>query len=237
MSVGSTARRIANAGAIALPVLGCCFLAWRYVELRRVTVLQARSMEALQGGALKQGSGTGGEGGIALVSGKANAEGAGFRLVRSAVLKNPRAASNGCLLELLRLHAAELPDLDASRRFLTILTFPEDCVGCLREAPAWQRYWDEGRGRGVHVIGVMGGLAPEAARQVAAQMGLRFPVYADPERRLGALCSIEAGPFKIVQDSGANVLFAGASFAFEQPQRDEAKGFQSLFRLGVRQYF
>ena len=72
------------------------------------------------------------------------------------------------------------------------------CPPCRAEMPDLQRLWQRYRDRGVTVVGVNEGESPQRAREFAASLGIRFPIWIDERQEYGRVYAALGMPTTVV---------------------------------------
>jgi peroxiredoxin len=103
------------------------------------------------------------------------------------------------------------------------------CGPCRQEMPHLNRLYDKYRASGFTLLGVNIDDDARAAADVAAKLGLRFPVLLDTDKKVSRLYDMSAMPATIVIDRDGKVRFIhrgyrdGVEKTYEQQIRDLLK--------------
>ncbi|MDP2004595.1 MAG: TlpA disulfide reductase family protein [Rubrivivax sp.] len=103
------------------------------------------------------------------------------------------------------------------------------CGPCRQEMPHLNRLYDKYRGSGFTLLGVNVDDDPRLAAQVAARMGLKFPVLLDTDKAVVKRYDLGSMPGTVLIDRDGRVRFLhrgyreGMEAAYEQQIRDLVK--------------
>ncbi len=104
---------------------------------------------------------------------------------------------------LSALHEGSEVELDSLRGPMVVNLWASWCAPCVRELPLYQAYSEKYAGK-VDVVGIdFQETRPAAALKLAADSGVQYPLYADPDGKLRAI----GLPKVILVDESGDVAF------------------------------
>jgi len=99
------------------------------------------------------------------------------------------------------------------------------CGPCRQEMPHLNRLYDKYRGSGFQMLGVNIDEDPRAATELAAKLGVHFPVLLDTDKKVSRLYDMSAMPATVVIDRDGKVRFV---------QRGYREGVEQTYEAQIR---